>query len=177
MKIRCLRMDINSFSRILNRTIIRICCARPNYICHLFVVSRKVIEKVGGLQKWVWRCTGLWFCVTLCGSSKGWRNLSYSKNPVSLALPWGLHRESREQALCLWSRKTCSRLTMREQESTQRFLRVNILGLYRTKFIRDHDPLISIIQNKDHIDDLKRCMESIEQKSTYCTMSVDYCRE
>ena len=42
------------------------------------------------------------------------------------------------------------------------------LGLYRTKFIRDHDPLISIIiPNKDHIDDLKRCMESIEQKSTY----------
>ena len=41
-------------------------------------------------------------------------------------------------------------------------------GLYRTEFIRDNDPLISIIiPNKDHIDDLKRCMDSIEQKSTY----------
>ena len=42
------------------------------------------------------------------------------------------------------------------------------LGLYRTRFIRDHDPLISIIiPNKDHIDDLKRCMDSIDKKSTY----------
>ena len=42
------------------------------------------------------------------------------------------------------------------------------LGLYRTKFIRDHDPLISIIiPNKDHTDDLKRCMDSIDRKSTY----------
>ena len=42
------------------------------------------------------------------------------------------------------------------------------LGLYRTKFLRDYDPLISIIiPNKDHIDDLKRCIDSIEAKSTY----------
>ena len=42
------------------------------------------------------------------------------------------------------------------------------LGLYRTKFVRDYDPLISIIiPNKDHIDDLKRCMDSIDRKSAY----------
>ena len=41
-------------------------------------------------------------------------------------------------------------------------------GLYRTRFIRDYDPLISIIiPNKDHIADLKRCMDSIDEKSTY----------
>ena len=40
------------------------------------------------------------------------------------------------------------------------------LGLYRTKFLRDYDPLISIIiPNKDHIDDLKRCIDSIEAES------------
>ena len=42
------------------------------------------------------------------------------------------------------------------------------LGLYRTRFIRDYDPLISIIiPNKDHTDDLNRCIRSIEEKSTY----------
>ena len=41
-------------------------------------------------------------------------------------------------------------------------------GLYRTRFLRDRDPLISIIiPNKDHIDDLKRCMNAIDSKSTY----------
>ncbi len=41
-------------------------------------------------------------------------------------------------------------------------------GLYRTRFIRDHDPLISIIiPTKDHIQDLKRCMNAIDTLSTY----------
>ena len=42
------------------------------------------------------------------------------------------------------------------------------LGLYRTRFLRDYDPLISIIiPNKDHTEDLDRCIQSIEEKSTY----------
>ena len=42
------------------------------------------------------------------------------------------------------------------------------LGLYRTRFLREYDPLVSIIiPNKDHIEDLKRCIDSIEEKSTY----------
>ena len=80
------------------------------------------------------------------------------------------------------------RLTMREQESAQRFLRVNIWGcterslseiititstrafetIFKISYEIIGEPKISIIiPNKDHIDDLKRCMESIEQKSTY----------
>ncbi len=42
------------------------------------------------------------------------------------------------------------------------------LGLYRTKFLWEEKPLISIIiPNKDHIDDLRRCIDSIEEKATY----------
>ena len=42
------------------------------------------------------------------------------------------------------------------------------LGLYRTKYILDEKPLISIIiPNKDHIDDLDRCVQSILKKSSY----------
>ena len=41
-------------------------------------------------------------------------------------------------------------------------------GWYRSHVKIQGEPLVSIIiPNKDHIDDLKRCMESIEQKSTY----------
>ena len=40
--------------------------------------------------------------------------------------------------------------------------------MFHTKFCWEEQPLISIlIPNKDHIEDLKKCMESIEQKSTY----------
>lgn len=46
-------------------------------------------------------------------------------------------------------------------------------GLYRTKFIRDHDPLISIlIPNKDHTDDLKRCVESLKNLSSYTNYEI-----
>ena len=41
-------------------------------------------------------------------------------------------------------------------------------GWYRSHVKIQGEPLVSIIiPNKDHIDDLKRCMDSIDQKSTY----------
>lgn len=47
-------------------------------------------------------------------------------------------------------------------------LRTQCPGIYRTKYIMDSQPLVSIIiPNKDHIDDLEKCINSIEQKSKY----------
>ncbi len=41
------------------------------------------------------------------------------------------------------------------------------IGIIRTKLSEIMNPLISvIIPNKDHIDDLKRCMDSFEKNST-----------
>ena len=42
------------------------------------------------------------------------------------------------------------------------------MGLYKTEHIIDAKPMISIIiPNKDHIDDLEKCINSIERKSHY----------
>ena len=42
------------------------------------------------------------------------------------------------------------------------------LGLYRTRYLLDPKPFVSIIiPNKDHIEDLERCIDSIESKSDY----------
>lgn len=44
-------------------------------------------------------------------------------------------------------------------------------GLYRTRYHWEEKPLVSIlIPNKDHVDDLERCISSIEEKSTYQNM-------
>ena len=41
-------------------------------------------------------------------------------------------------------------------------------GMYRTHYLWKEQPLVSIlIPNKDHVADLKKCMDSIEEKSTY----------
>ena len=49
-----------------------------NYICHLFVVSRKVIEKTGGSEASLTVRRIMILC-PLCGNSKTRRNLPYSK--------------------------------------------------------------------------------------------------
>ena len=57
-----------------------------NYICHLFVVSRKVIEKTGGLRSEFDGAQDYDFVFRCGGNSKTRRNLPYSKDLVSLAL-------------------------------------------------------------------------------------------
>ena len=140
-----------------------------NYICHLFVVSRKVIEKVGGLRSefdgaqdydFVLRCVEAVKDEEICHIPK-------------ILYHWRCHEDSTAEnpESKLYAFEAGRRAVQAHYERTGIHAEVfkgEYLGLYRTKFIRDHDPLISIIiPNKDHIDDLKRCMESIEQKSTY----------
>ena len=140
-----------------------------NYICHLFVVSRKVIEKVGGLRSefdgaqdydFVLRCVETVKDEEICHIPK-------------ILYHWRCHEDSTAEnpESKLYAFEAGRRAVQAHYERTGIHAEVfkgEYLGLYRTKFIRDHDPLISIIiPNKDHIDDLKRCMESIEQKSTY----------
>lgn len=140
-----------------------------NYICHLFVVSRKVIEKVGGLRSefdgaqdydFVLRCVEAVKDEEICHIPK-------------ILYHWRCHEDSTAEnpESKLYAFEAGRRAVQAHYERTGIHAEVfkgEYLGLYRTKFIREHDPLISIIiPNKDHIDDLKRCMESIEQKSTY----------
>ena len=41
-------------------------------------------------------------------------------------------------------------------------------GMYRVIYSTEPNPLVSIIiPNKDHVDDLDKCVQSIYQKSTY----------
>ena len=140
-----------------------------NYICHLFVVSRKVIEKTGGLRSefdgaqdydFVFRCVETVKDEEIYHIPKilyHWRchEDSTAENPESKLYAFEAGRRAVQEHY--------NRTGVNAEVSKGEYL-----GLYRTKFIRDHDPLISIIiPNKDHIDDLKRCMDSIEQNSTY----------
>ena len=140
-----------------------------NYICHLFVVSRTVIDKVGMLRKefdgaqdydFVFRCVEAVKDEEIYHVPKilyHWRchEDSTAENPESKTYAFDAGRRAVQEHY--------NRTGIHAEVKNGEFL-----GLYRTRFIRDYDPLISIIiPNKDHIDDLKRCMDSIEQNSTY----------
>lgn len=138
-----------------------------NYICHLFVVKRELMEQVGGLRKefdgaqdhdFIFRCT---------------EQAEKIHHIPKILYHWRCHEdstaenpESKRYAFLAGARAVQAHYD-RIGVSAEVF-QGEYLGLYRTKFIRTEDPLISIlIPNKDHIDDLKRCIDAIEEKSTY----------
>lgn len=140
-----------------------------NYICHLFVVDREIIRQVGMLRKefdgaqdydFIFRCVETVKPEEIYHIPKilyHWRchEDSTAENPESKTYAF----EAGKRAIEEHYKRTGIHAEVLQGE---------FLGLYRTRFIRDYDPLISIIiPNKDHIEDLKRCMDSIDQKSTY----------
>ncbi|GAB6105270.1 glycosyltransferase family 2 protein [Blautia glucerasea] len=140
-----------------------------NYICHLFVVDKNVIQEVGMLRSefdgaqdydFIFRCIEAVKPEEICHIPKilyHWRchEDSTAENPESKTYAFEAGKRAIEEHY--------KRIGIQAE-----VLQGEFLGLYRTRFIRNHDPLISIIiPNKDHTEDLKRCMDSIDQKSTY----------
>lgn len=138
-----------------------------NYICHLFVVRRTLIDEVGMLRReydgaqdydFIFRCVEA--TDKICHIPKilyHWRchEDSTSENPESKLYAF----EAGKRVVQGHYDRQGIGATVEKGEH---------LGLYRTKYKLDEQPLISIlIPNKDHIDDLKRCIDSIEQKSSY----------
>lgn len=138
-----------------------------NYICHLTVVKKELQEKVGlfdpeydGAQDYdfILRCvektTHIYHIPRVLYHWRSHVN-STAENPESKRYAF----EAGKRAV----QAHYDRLGIPAQVSVGEFP-----GLYRTRYIRNRDPLISIlIPNKDHIDDLERCLSSIDQNSTY----------
>jgi GT2 family glycosyltransferase len=138
-----------------------------NYICHLFVVKRSLMERVGVLQSaydgaqdydFILRCTEE--AERICHIPKvlyHWRcHLgSTADNPESKRYAF----EAGKRAV----QAHYDRLGIPATVESGPFY-----GLYKTTYHWQEEPLVSIIiPNKDHIEDLKKCMDSIDGKSTY----------
>ena len=138
-----------------------------NYICHLFVAKRKLIQKVGLLRPeydgaqdydFIFRCI------------EATQNICHIPK---ILYHWRSHEDSTAEKpeSKLYAFEAGQRAVQAHYDRvgiSAKVYRGEYLGLYRTKFLRNYDPLISIlIPNKDHIEDLKRCINSIEEKSSY----------
>lgn len=138
-----------------------------NYICHLFVAKRTLIEQVGMLREEFDGAQDYDFILRCVEATEQiyhipkilyhWRSHedSTSENPESKLYAFDAGQRAIQAHF--------DRIGVKAEVSKGEYL-----GLYRTKYLRDYDPLISvIIPNKDHVEDLKRCIDSIEEKSTY----------
>lgn len=138
-----------------------------NYICHLFVVRKDVMEQAGlfescydGAQDhdFILRCTEkAEHIVHIPKVLYHWRchAQSTSENPESKLYAF--------ENGCKAVRAHYDRIGIPAEVEQGPFY-----GMYRTHYLWKEQPLVSIlIPNKDHAADLKKCMDSIEEKSTY----------
>lgn len=138
-----------------------------NYICHLFVVDKNIIEKVGmldsdydGAQDYdmVLRCVEVAKKVYhIPRVLYHWRahKDSTADNPQSKMYAFDAGRRAVQAHY--------DRVGINAKVHQGEYL-----GLYKTEHLISEKPMISIIiPNKDHIEDLDKCISSIETKSTY----------
>lgn len=143
-----------------------------NYICHIFVVKKEIVDKIGLLRKEFDGAQDFDFILRCCEQAKRikhipkvlyhWRNhpASTAGNPASKMYAY----EAGRSAIAAHYNRIGMDATV---EMTKYW------GRYRT-YLPVHDtPLISIIiPNKDHKKDLKKCIDSIYAKSTYSNFEI-----
>lgn len=144
-----------------------------NYICHLFVVKRTLLEKVGGFRQeydgaqdydFIFRCTEQ--AKKICHVPKvlyHWRShpSSTSSNPQSKLYAF----EAGSRAIMAHYGRVGIRAEKVEKGVDY--------GIYHTKFVIEGDPLVSvIIPNKDHTADLDKCIRPILTRGTYRNLEI-----
>lgn len=138
-----------------------------NYICHMFVASKKLIEKVGmfddafdGAQDYdfILRCVeeaeSIYHIPKILYHWRSHKASTASKPEAKLYA-----FEAGKRALEAHYKRVGLKASV---ESIEEY------GFYKTNYEIIGNPKISIvIPNKDHIDDLKKCMDSIDNLSDY----------
>lgn len=138
-----------------------------NYFCHLVVVKKKLLEKAGMLDAafdgaqdydFVLRCTEhtdkIFHIPKVLYHWRAHEN-STAENP-----------ESKRYAFEAGKRAVQAHLDRLKIPATVEM--GEYPGLYRVHYQWKEQPLVSIlIPNKDHVEDLDKCIQSIEQRSNY----------
>ncbi|AHF96990.1 glycosyl transferase family 2 [Desulfurella acetivorans A63] len=138
-----------------------------NYVCHLSVIKKKLLDKIGYLKEDFEGCQDYELILRVTEKAKKiihipkilyhWRvsQNSVSRNPQSKIYAYDSAKKVIKEHL--------NRLNLDGD-----VLDGKVLGLYKINYKITDSPKISIIiPNKDHKDDLEKCIKSIIQKSTY----------
>ena len=143
-----------------------------NYFCHLTVVKKGLYEKAGNLNGEFDGAQDYDFVL---------RCVEHAKNVVHIPkvlYHWRAHKDSTAEnpESKLYAFEAGARAVQAHYDRVGINAKVEstkYLGIYRSTYQLQEKPLISIIiPNKDHIEDLDKCITSIEMKSTY--KNVEY---
>lgn len=142
-----------------------LCC--NNYICHLFGARRELVRRAGLLDTEYNGAQDLDFVLRCCEKARCIHHIP------KVLYHWRTHPGS--TAGNPESKKYAFEAGRRAVEAHYRRMGIaasvestRLLGRYRTRFAIQGEPLVTIlIPNKDHREDLRRCLESIWEKTTY----------
>ena len=138
-----------------------------NYICHMFVASRSLIERVGMFDNAFDGAQDYDFILRCVEKAKGIHHIP------KILYHWRSHRGSTASSpeAKLYAFEAGKRALMAHYNRLGIMADVESIedyGFYKTNYHVMGEPLVSIvIPNKDHIDDLKKCMDSIDKLSDY----------
>lgn len=138
-----------------------------NYICHLFVVKREIYDTVGNLRHEYDGAQDFDFTLRCVETSK------HIKHIPKILYHWRAHKDSTAENPESKNYAYESGARAAQAHFDRLGIKATVVqsihkGVYRTKYELEEQPLVSIIiPNKDHIADLKKCISSIEKKSTY----------
>lgn len=144
-----------------------------NYICHLCVVSRSLYERVGGLNSEFDGAQDYDFVL------RATENVTDTKNIIhipKILYHWRAHRDStagnpESKKYAFDAGKRVIEAYLQRNGIDGEVSETEYIGFYRAKRKLKDEPLVSvIIPNKDHIDDLGKCLNSLEEVNTYKNM-------
>lgn len=138
-----------------------------NYFCHLVVVKKEILEEAGPLNHEFDGAQDYDFVLRCVEKS------SNIKHIAKILYHWRAHKdstaenpESKNYAFEAGTRAIQAHYDRVGVKATVE--QTMHKGIYRSKYVLQGEPLVSIIiPNKDHSDDLKKCIDSIEQRSSY----------
>ncbi len=143
-----------------------------NYICHMFMVRKSIIDQMGGFNpemdgaqdhdltlRCVERCRKVWHIPRILYT---WR--SHAASTAGNAASKDYAFDAGVAAI----NAHYERMGIPGKAS-----RAQWPGWYVTKFTLTETPLVSVlIPNKDHAEDLNRCIDSILTKATYANLEL-----
>lgn len=138
-----------------------------NYICHIFVVRKEVIDQVGMLQPEYDGAQDYDFILRCCETTKHIHHIP------KVLYHWRAHQnstagnpESKKYAIDASRKALEAHFKRIGIEAELRYADIFIMFQSIPRIIGN--PKVSIvISSKDHVEDLSKCIESIEQKSTW----------
>lgn len=138
-----------------------------NYICHLTTFSRRLYQKVGGFRKEFDGSQDYDMILRLTEQAE------HIVHIPKILYYWRAHKQSvamdiHAKDYCIDAAKAALKEHLQRVGLKGEIENGKFLSSYHIHYEIEGTPLISIlIPNKDHVDELERCLKSIDERSTY----------